>query len=318
MNKQNKKKVSIIERLRNKGRLRTIHTETHGDHYIAEYDIDNVGNIGANEELSKGSAFSTPKIHNQLKKRMVVVPEVISQATGITILERNIKSLIFTTDITIILNSNADAVMAVYPFTPQLNITQAILQTANIPVFVGIGGGVTSGERSKNIGLQAELMGAYGVVVNAPMKPDNIKNIEGILDIPIISTVVSENDDYMSKIEAGVQILNVSAGANTAKVVREIRNRVGKSFPIIATGGPNDKTILETIEAGANAITYTPPSTSEIFESIMKDYRENAWYLDNNLVYYNSYKRQISTPLKSGVTNRREEIIWINTKWLLF
>ena len=161
-------------------------------------------------------------------------------------------------------------------------------------------------------------MGAYGVVVNAPMKPDNIKNIEGILDIPIISTVVSENDDYMSKIEAGVQILNVSAGANTAKVVREIRNRVGKSFPIIATGGPNDKTILETIEAGANAITYTPPSTSEIFESIMKDYRENAWYLDNNLVYYNSYKRQISTPLKSGVTNRREEIIWINTKWLLF
>ena len=131
-------------------------------------------------------------------------------------------------------------------------------------------------EKSKNIGLQAELMGAYGVVVNSPMKADNIKYIDEILDIPIISTVVSENDEYMSKIEAGVQILNVSAGPNTAKVVRKIRKQVGETFPIIATGGPNEKTILETIEAGANAITYTPPSTAEIFESIMKDYRENA------------------------------------------
>ena len=284
MNNKNSKKKSIIEKLRNKGRIRTIHTESHGDHYIAEYNIENVGNIGS-EPIVKNTSYLTPKIHNQLKKRMLVVPEVISQATGITILERNIKSLIFTTDITIILNSNADAVMAVYPFTPQLNITQAILQTANIPVFVGIGGGVTSGEKSKNIGLQAELMGAYGVVVNSPMKADNIKYIDEILDIPIISTVVSENDEYMSKIEAGVQILNVSAGPNTAKVVRKIREQLGETFPIIATGGPNEKTILETIEAGANAITYTPPSTAEIFESIMKDYRENAWYITFNLVY---------------------------------
>lgn len=263
---------SILEKLKDKGKIRTIHTHDHGDHLIAEYDITNVGEeIKALELKAK-----TPKIHNQLKKRLVLVPEVISKASGITILERNIKSLIFTTDISIILNSNADAVMAVYPFTPQLNITQAILQTANIPVFVGIGGGLTSGERSKNIGLQAELMGAYGVVVNSPMSPENVSEVDKVIEIPIISTVISENDNYLDKIKAGVQILNVSAGKDTAKVVRKIRSELGDTFPIIATGGPNDATILETIEAGANAITYTPPSTSEIFESIMKDYRENA------------------------------------------
>ena len=44
-------------------------------------------------------------------------------------------------------------------------------------------------------------------------------------------------------------------------------------MPIIATGGPNDDTILATIEAGANAITWTPPSNGEVFKDIMDAYR---------------------------------------------
>ena len=43
--------------------------------------------------------------------------------------------------------------------------------------------------------------------------------------------------------------------------------------PILATGGPNEKTILETIRAGANAITYSPPSNGELFANIMQKYR---------------------------------------------
>ena len=35
--------------------------------------------------------------------------------------------------------------------------------------------------------------------------------------------------------------------------------------PIIATGGPTDDTIRATIEAGANAITYTPPTSAGLF-----------------------------------------------------
>ena len=33
-------------------------------------------------------------------------------------------------------------------------------------------------------------------------------------------------------------------------------------------------TILATIEAGANAITYTPPSTQELFHAMMAKYRD--------------------------------------------
>ncbi|CDG00602.1 Putative uncharacterized protein [Clostridium chauvoei JF4335] len=41
----------------------------------------------------------------------------------------------------------------------------------------------------------------------------------------------------------------------------------------MATGGPTESSILETIEAGANAITYTPPVTGDIMSSLMDKYR---------------------------------------------
>ena len=49
-------------------------------------------------------------------------------------------------------------------------------------------------------------------------------------------------------------------------------------MPIIATGGPTGESITETIEAGADCISYTPPSTAEIFAGMMEKYRaeENA------------------------------------------
>ena len=73
--------------------------------------------------------------------------------------------------------------------------------------------------------------------------------------------------------DAGADILNVSGGANTAKIVRKIREKF-PLIPIIATGGPTDESILETIEAGANAITYTPPTNGQLFKHKMKEYRE--------------------------------------------
>ena len=44
--------------------------------------------------------------------------------------------------------------------------------------------------------------------------------------------------------------------------------------PIIATGGPTDESILATIRAGANAITYTPPTSAALFARSMERYRE--------------------------------------------
>ncbi len=216
-----------------------------------------------------------PEVKSQLRSRIIEVPSVIYKATGIKILGTRIKSLLFSTDVAIIKNTNANSIIAVYPFTPQLSITQAILEVAPVPVFVGVGGGLTTGTRSVNIALQAELLGAYGVVVNAPTSKEVIREIYNTIDIPIIATVVSENDDYKGKLDAGARILNISGGSKTAELVRKIRNEYGKELPIIATGGPTDESILETIEAGANAITYTPPSTGEIFSEIMEKYRQN-------------------------------------------
>ena len=46
------------------------------------------------------------------------------------------------------------------------------------------------------------------------------------------------------------------------------------NVPLIAFGCKSNASIRETIAAGANAITYTPPSTQELFQQIMAAYRE--------------------------------------------
>ena len=73
--------------------------------------------------------------------------------------------------------------------------------------------------------------------------------------------------------EAGASILNVAAAAKTPELVRAIRQQYPE-VPIIATGGNRPETITATIEAGANAITYTPPSAQELFKAMMAKYRE--------------------------------------------
>ncbi|WFA08108.1 hydrolase [Tissierella sp. Yu-01] len=219
-----------------------------------------------------------PEVRSTLRSRTIEVPKAIYKASGIKILGTRIKSLLFSTDVAIIKNNNASSIIAVYPFTPQLSIIQSILEVAPVPVFVGVGGGLTTGTRSIAIALQAELMGAYGVVVNAPTKNEVIEEMYKTIDIPIISTIASINDDYKGKLKAGVSVLNISGGANTAKIVKQIRDEYGKELPIIATGGPTEDTILETIDAGANAITYTPPTSGDIFAGIMEKYRKDLPY----------------------------------------
>lgn len=213
-----------------------------------------------------------PIIESKLRKKIVEVPKEIYQATGINIFGKRIKSLIFSTDVAIIKNSNADGVIAVYPFTPQLSITQAIIEVSPSPVFCGVGGGITTGQRSIDIALHAELNGAFGVVLNAPAPNALIMEMKKRIDIPIVITVVSEKEDIGGRIKAGVSIFNVSGGARTAAIVKQIRDE----FPevaIIATGGPSVKSINETITAGANAITYTPPTSGQMFSQIMENYR---------------------------------------------
>lgn len=215
-----------------------------------------------------------PEIESSLRKKPVLVPKPIYNASGIRVQGTRIKSFVFSTDIAIIKNCNAQAVLAVYPFTPQLSIIQAIIQASSIPVFAGVGGGTTTGPRSINIALQAELLGAFGVVVNAPMKNDVIAEMYKALDIPIVATIASENDDVVGKINAGARILNISGGKNTPELIKKVRSLIGPEFPIIGTGGPTDEMIQTTIDSGANSITFTPPSNAELFTDMMQHYRE--------------------------------------------
>lgn len=215
-----------------------------------------------------------PEIEGNLRRHMIRVPQVIDQVSGIRIFGKLIKSLMFTTDVAVIRNCNANAVIAVYPFTPQPIITHSIINCSDVPVFCGVGGGTTTGKRVCNIAEDAEFQGAMGVVVNAPTPNETISYLKQKIEIPIVITVVSKDSDIEGRLAAGASIINVSGGANTAEIVRHIRAK-HPDIPIIATGGPTDASILKTIEAGANAITFTPPSTGDIFGEIMTRYRNS-------------------------------------------
>ena len=99
-----------------------------------------------------------------------------------------------------------------------------------------------------------------------------IRAIKETVEIPLVYTVVSEQADVAGKLAAGVDFLNVSGAARTPEIVAHIREQFPE-VPIIATGGPTDDTIRATIEAGANAITYTPPTSAELFSESMRKYR---------------------------------------------
>ncbi|MBU5335482.1 hydrolase [Intestinibacter bartlettii] len=214
-------------------------------------------------------------IDGTLRKSFLRVPEVIRECSGINIFGKRIKSLVFSTDLAIIKNVNADAVMAVYPFTPQPIITQSIIMASDIPVIAGVGGGLTKGMRSVLLGTNAELQGAIGVVVNAPTSNGVVRALSDTLDIPVVVTIVNDQTNIEERIEAGATIFNVSASADTPRIVAKIRKDY-PDFPIIATGGPTEESIRKTIEAGANAITWTPPSVSELFKDVMTKYRNNV------------------------------------------
>ncbi|HFI0065052.1 TPA: hydrolase [Streptococcus suis] len=216
-----------------------------------------------------------PSILSDLRQDIVQMPNIIKECSGIMIYGRRIRSILFTTDVAIIANHNADAVLAVYPFTPSPAILKSIMLVASVPVLAGVGGGLTTGLRSANMSLFSESEGAYAVVVNGPTNVDTIQEINKVVDIPIIYTVVSEKSNIKARIEAGVDILNVSCGADTARVVAKIRQDFPE-FPIIATGGPTEGSIRAVIEAGANAVTYTAPSNGELFKAKMEKYRKHA------------------------------------------
>ena len=214
-----------------------------------------------------------PRVESSLRHQILKMPEATYEASGIVVNGRRIKSFVFTTDLAIIRNCDADAVFAVYPFTPQQAISEAIIKAAYVPVFCGVGGGTTKGIRTVRIAKDVESQGAMGVVLNAPISNPNLMAVARAIDIPVVITVVSGETNIARRLDAGASILNVAGAAETPRIVRKIREQFPE-VPIIASGGNTNETIRETIRAGANAITYTPPTAQELFKITMAKYRE--------------------------------------------
>lgn len=216
---------------------------------------------------------NVPSVQSSLRHNILNMPREIYKASGIVINGRRLKSFVFTTDLAIIRNCDADAVFAVYPFTPQQAISDAIIKCSYIPVFCGVGGGTTKGVRTLTLAKDVEAQGAMGVILNAPVSNDNLFAVAKVIDIPVIITVTSKETNIRERLDFGASIINVACAQETPEVVAHIRANY-PDIPIIASGGKTGADVLRTIEAGANAITYTPPSTAELFKSLMEKYRE--------------------------------------------
>ena len=140
-------------------------------------------------------------------------------------------------------------------------------------MFCGVGGGTTKGLRTVGLAKDVESQGAMGVVLNAPISDLNLLAVARAVDIPVIITVTKEDTVVAERLRNGASILKVACAAQTPRVVQKIR-REFPEVPIIATGGRTEASIAETIAAGANAITYTPPTAAELFREMMEKYRE--------------------------------------------
>lgn len=222
--------------------------------------------------LFQDDGSTIPPIESRLRHNILRMPAQIQRASGIVVYGRRIRSLVFSTDIAIIRNCDADAVFCVYPFTAQRAISAAVIHAASMPVFVGVGGGTTQGARAVYLAMDAENQGATGVVLNAPIPNRDLRTAARILDVPIVVTVTTENTDVQRRIDNGAAILNVAGGKATPYLVEKIR-KSHPNVPIMASGGPTPESITETIDAGANAIVYTPPSSGELFRTLMDTYR---------------------------------------------
>lgn len=242
------------------------------DTHLIGHGIFEVGH--APHELVPAADGPAP-IEGRLRKAALRVPESYEQCSGFTLFGRRIRTLLYSTDVAAIRNSNADAIFAVYPFTAQPAITAALLTVAEAPLFVGVGGGTTTGRRAAELAAVSEMQGAAGVVLNSPATPEMVGQVVSTVDIPVIATITRFDNDAAEKVQAGARIINVAAGRRTSEVIAELRAAF-PTLPIIATGGRDDDASAATIAAGANALIWAPPSVVELQRDMMVRYREKA------------------------------------------
>ncbi|WET04208.1 hypothetical protein [Flavobacterium sp. YJ01] len=212
---------------------------------------------------------------NKSIDKELTTPEIIGKnCQGLVLKNENVKSFLFSTDMALIENNDADAILAVYPFPPSAKIIKTLIDFAGKPIVCGVGGGKTKGKKSVEMAIYAEEVGAAGIIVNIPFENKDIKKIREKVSLPIVATVTSSDYDFLKgKIDAGVTIFHVSGGANTSKIVKEIADKF-PDFPVMATGGKSLDSIEQSINSGSRAIVLSPPSNKDLFKTVMDKYRK--------------------------------------------
>jgi 2-keto-3-deoxy-6-phosphogluconate aldolase len=213
---------------------------------------------------------------NKTINKALSTPEMISKnCRGLLLGNENLKSFLFSTDMALIENNDADAILAVYPFPPSPKIIKTLIDFSGKAVVCGVGGGTTKGKKSLEMAIYAEQAGAAGIIVNIPFENKDVKKIREKISIPIIATVTTSDYNFLKgKIEAGVNVFHVSGGSQTTKIVKEIAEKF-PDFPVMATGGKSLENIEESINSGSRAIVLSPPSNKDLFKTVMDKYRNN-------------------------------------------
>lgn len=210
----------------------------------------------------------------KVKAKIPTPDHITKSCIGLTLQGKKIKTILYSTDLALIENNDADALLAVYPFTPSLNIIRTLIAFSNKPVICGIGGGMTQGDFAIEIAIEAQKAGAAAVIVNQPFKNEDITRIKQYLTIPIISSISTLNFDFDQRIEAGVSCFNITGGANTLEIVEYLQQNY-PDFPIISTSGKTFDSLQNIVSKKISAVILTPPTNAELFRSIMDNYRQN-------------------------------------------
>jgi hypothetical protein len=200
------------------------------------------------------------------------LPQAIKESPGIAIGKQIVHSVLLSTDLSYIQNMDFDAIMAIHPFAPSGQLNSIIIDFCERPVFCSIGGGFRDRHTAAELSEAATVEGAEAVVVTKPTSPEVIEYIHGYTHSNLVYTILHEGEDIHALVEAGVDMFNVSTGETTASAVRRIRTDF-PDIPIMANGGPFESTIIETIESGADAIVYNPPTATEMMRAAFDEFR---------------------------------------------
>ncbi len=137
-------------------------------------------------------------------------------------MEKRIKSIAFSTDVANHQKYQRGCDSSQFiRFTPQAAISQSIISISDVPVFVGVGGGLTGGKRSVRLALQAEHQGAYGRSGQcADSRMRSSRRSSGWLTFRSFATIASVHTDVRRKHEGGSRYF---------KCIRRCRHRIDGS-----------------------------------------------------------------------------------------